>query len=58
MPSRSFPDAYKTEKLKLQFKQGSKTDPSNCRSIISLLPLLSKVSERIVPDQTNDLSIM
>ena len=35
------------------FKKGSKTDPSNYR-LISLLPLLSKVFERVVLDQTEE----
>ena len=47
----SFPDACKIAKVKPLFKKGSKTDPSNYRPI-SLLPLLSKVFERIVLDQS------
>ena len=47
----SFPDACKIAKVKPLFKKGSKTDPSNYRPI-SLLPLLSKVFERVVFDQT------
>ena len=43
----SFPDAFKIAKVKPLFKKGSKTDPSNYRPI-SLLPLLSKVFERVV----------
>ena len=52
----SFPDACKIVKLMPLFKRGSKTDPSNYRPI-SLLPLLSKVFEKIVLDQTNDFLI-
>ena len=48
-----FPDACKTAKVKPLFKKGSKTDPSNYRPI-SLLPLLSKVFERVVLDQTEE----
>ena len=36
-----------------KFKKGSKTDPSNYRAI-SLLPLLSKVFEWVVLDQTEE----
>ena len=50
----SFPDACKIVKVKLLFKKDSKTDPSNYRPI-SLLPLLSKVFERVVLDQTEEL---
>ena len=51
MTLASFPDACKIAKVKPLFKKGSKTDPSNCRPI-SLLPLLSKVFERVALDQT------
>ena len=47
-----FPDAYKVAKLKPIYKKGKKTDPSNYRPI-SLFPIISKVVERIVHDQTN-----
>ena len=47
----SFPDACKIARVKPLFKKGSKTDPSNYRPI-SLLPLLSKVFERVVFEQT------
>ena len=50
----SFSNACKITKAKVLFKKGSKTDPSNYRGI-SLLPLLSKVFERVVLDQTEDL---
>ena len=47
----SFPDACKITKVKPLPKMGLKTDPSNYRPI-SLLPLLSRVFERVVLDQT------
>ena len=47
----SFPSACKIAKLKPIFKKGSKTDPKNFRPI-SLLPLISKVIEKVVHDQT------
>ena len=50
--SRAFPNACKVAKLKPIFKKGKKTDPSNYRPI-SLLPLISKVLERVIHDQTN-----
>jgi hypothetical protein len=46
----TFPSDCKVAKLKPLYKKGSKTDPKNYRPI-SLLPLLSKVIERIVHDQ-------
>ena len=49
----SFPRSCKTDKVKPLFKKGSKTDPQNYRPI-SLLPLLSKIIERIVHDQTEE----
>ena len=49
----SFPDASKIAKVKPLFKKGSKTDPPNYRPI-SLLPLLSKVFERVVLDRTEE----
>ena len=52
--SGRFPDACKIAKLKPLFKKGSKTDPKNYRPI-SLLPLISKVPERIVHEQTIEL---
>ena len=45
--SGRFPDAYTIVKLKPLFKKGSKADPKNYCPI-SLLPLMSKVLERIV----------
>ena len=50
---RKFPDACKIPKVKPLFKKGSKTDPSNYRPI-SLLPLLSKVFERVVLDEREE----
>ena len=49
--SGRFPDDWKIAKLKPLFKKGSKTDPRNYRPIC-LLPLMSKVLERIVHEQT------
>ena len=49
--SGRFPDTLKIAKLKPLFKKGFKTDPKNYRPI-SLLPLISKVLERIVHEQT------
>ena len=49
----SFPDVCKITKVRPLFKKGSKTDTSNYRPI-SLLPLLSKVSEKVVLDQTEE----
>ena len=45
--SGRFPDSCKIAKLKPLFKKGSKTDPKN-----SLLPLILKVLERIVHEQS------
>ena len=49
--SGRFPDTLKIAKLKPLFKKGFKTDSKNYRPI-SLLPLISKVLERIVHEQT------
>ena len=49
----SLPDACKIAQVKPLFKKGSKTDPSNYRPI-SLLPLLSKVFERVALNQTEE----
>ena len=49
----NFPDACKMAKVKPLFKKGSKTNPSTYRPI-SLLPLLSKVFETVVFDQTEE----
>ena len=53
---RSFPDACKIAKLKPLFKKGSKTNPSNYRPI-SLLPLISKVIEKLIHEQTSTFFI-
>ena len=50
-----FPDACKVAKLKPIHKNGKKTDPSNYRPN-SLLPIISKVIETIVHDQSNNFS--
>ena len=49
-----FPNACKVAKLKPIFKKGKKVEPSNYRPI-SLLPLISKIIEEVVHDQTNDI---
>ena len=46
-----FPSDCKIAKLKPLFKKGSKTAPQNSRPI-SLLPLVSKIIERVIHDQT------
>ena len=48
----SFPDSCKIAKLKPVFKQESKTNPSNYRPI-SLLPLISKIIEKLIHEQTS-----
>ena len=48
-----FPSNCKIAKLKPLYKKGSKTNPENFRPI-SLLPLISKVIERIVYDQVDN----
>ena len=45
------PDKSKISKLKPLFKKGSNTDPKNYRPI-SLLPLVSKIFEKAIHDQT------
>ena len=47
-----FPLGCKTAKLKPLYKKGSKTDPKNYHPV-SLLPLVSKVIEKIIHNQTN-----
>ena len=46
-----FPSQCKIAKVTPLFKKGSKTDPKNYR-LISLLPILSKVIEKVVYEQT------
>ena len=48
-----FPSDCKIAKLKPLYKKGSKTNPENFRPI-SLLPLISKVIERIVYNQVDN----
>ena len=48
--SKNFPNPCKLAKLKPIFKKGSRMDPSNYNPI-SLLPLISKIFEKIVHDQ-------
>ena len=47
----SFPDKWKVAKINPLYKKGLKTDPKNFRPT-SLLPLISKIIERIIHDQT------
>ena len=47
-----FPDPCKVAELKPLYKKGSVTEPCNYRPI-SLLPLLSKVIEKVIHDQTS-----
>ena len=49
----TFPNDCKIAKLKPSFKRGSKTDPKNYRPI-SLLPLISKIIEKIIHNQTQN----
>ena len=48
-----FPSNCKIAKLKPLFKKGSKTAPKNYRPI-SLLPLISKIIEKVIHDQTQN----
>ena len=50
----SFPDKCKVAKIKLLYKKGLKTDPKNVRPI-SRLPLISKIIEQIIHNQTMNL---
>ena len=47
----SFPDDCKIAELKPLYKKDAKTKPKNYRPI-SLLPLISKIMERVIHDQT------
>ena len=49
----TFLNDCKIAKLKPLFKRGSKTDPKNYHPI-SLLPLISKIIEKIIHDQTQN----
>ena len=48
--SSKFPLMCKTAKVKPLYKEGKNTDPENCRPV-SLLPILSKIIERVVYNQ-------
>ena len=50
--SGKFPDSCKLAKLKPRYKMGSLTEASNYRTM-SVLPLISKVIERVIHDQTS-----
>ena len=45
------PDECTITKLKQLYKKGKKADPRNCRPI-SLLPIISKILEKVIHDQT------
>ena len=47
------PDECKIAKLKPLYKKGTKTDPKNYRPI-SLLPVISKILEKVIHNQTMD----
>ena len=47
------PDECKIVKLKALYKKGKKTDPKNYRPI-SLLPVISKILEKVIHDQAMD----
>ena len=49
----TFPDKCKTAKWIPLFKKGLKTDPKNYRQI-SLLPLLSKLIEKVIYTETQE----
>ena len=46
-----FPKDCKVAKIKPLYKKGTKTDPNNFRPI-SLLPIISKIIEKVLHDQT------
>ena len=50
--SGKHPDSCKIARLKPIYKKGSLTEASNC-SPMSLLPLISKVIEKVIHDQTS-----
>ena len=45
------PNECRIAKLKPLYKKGKKTDPKNYRTI-SLLPVISKILEKLIHDQT------
>ena len=47
------PDECKIAKLKPLYKKGKKTDPKNYR-LVSLLPVISKILEKVIHNQTTD----
>ena len=53
--SEKFPDICKVAKLKPLYKKGSLTEPCNYRPI-SLLPLIPRVIEKAIHDQTSVFS--
>ena len=53
MTRSKFPLDYKIAKLKTLYKKGSKTDPKNYHPV-SLLPLVSKVIEKFIRNQTEN----
>ena len=55
--SRTFSDACQIAKLKPIFKIGTRTDPKNFRPIL-LLPLISKVLERVIHEQTTGFLVV
>ena len=52
----SFPDDCKSAKVLPLYKKGCKTDPKNYRPI-SLLPLISKILEKVIHDQTHNIHV-
>ena len=48
-----FPSECKTANVKILFKKGSKVEPKNYRPI-SLLPIISKIIEKVIHDQTQN----
>ena len=53
MSTTTFPSECKIAKLKPLFKKGCKTEPKNYRPI-SLLPIISKIIEKVVHQKAND----
>ena len=52
-----FPDAWKLARVSPVFKEGLKTDPNSYRPI-SVLPVVSKLIERVVFNQVNYIIIL